>query len=181
MIKIRLTVEQMNKINKFGKKYNDVKSKERPNLKYSRFTIKGNKLTIEGLDGYKLFELNMEIENLSDVDGQLYIEPMKNFKKSDEYVFITESENEIRIETNSDKRIVENKNGDFFIDTSKLMKDDKPTFKIVFDAKKLKEALEAYDKDIVSLEFFGELEQVQISNRLDSKSMLLPIRLGDKS
>ena len=47
------------------------------------------------------------------------------------------------------------------------------TFQISFDPKKLRDALDAYD-EVITLEFFGEHEQVKITNRLDSKSMLLP-------
>ena len=43
MIKIQMSVEQFNKINRFGKKYNGVKD-ARGNLEYTRLKIDGNKL-----------------------------------------------------------------------------------------------------------------------------------------
>ena len=178
MIKIQLTVDQFNKINKFGKKYNGVKNNSRPNLKYTRLTIQDNKLTAEGLDGYKIFKLELEIENLSNNNGYIYIEPGKNFKKSDNHVIITEEEKEIRLESikGDDIRIINKVDFDFF-NTKDIIKNDKPIFKISFDPKKLRDALDSYDDKVITLEFFGELEQVKITNRLDSKSMLLPVRL----
>jgi len=97
MIKIQMSVEQFNKINRFGKKYNGVKD-ARENLKYTRLKIDGNKLKAEGLDGYKLYEIEMEVENMSGEDGYIYIETTRNFKKSDKRVTITEEEKEIRKE-----------------------------------------------------------------------------------
>lgn len=180
MIKIQLKAEQFNKINKFGKKYNGLKDSARETLKYTRLTVQGDKLTAEGLDGYKIFQTEIEIENLSKVDGYIYIETMKNFKKSDEFVVITEGEKEIRIESirGDDIRIINKADYEFF-NTKNIIKNDKPTFKISFDPKKLRDALDAYDDNVVTLEFFGEHEQVKITNRLDSKSMLLPVRLND--
>ncbi len=180
MIKIKLTVEQFNRINKFGKKYNGLKDNARETLKYTRLTIQGNKLTAEGLDGYKVFKVDADIENLDGKDGYIYIETMKNFKKSDEFVVITEGEKEIRIESirGDDIRIINKADYEFF-NIKNIIKNDKPTFKISFDPKKLRDALDAYDDNVVTLEFFGEHEQVKITNRLDSKSMLLPIRLND--
>lgn len=178
MIKIQLTVDQFNRINKFGKKYNGIKNNSRPNLRYTRLTVQDNKLTAEGLDGYKIFNLELEIENLSNSNGYIYIEPGKNFKKSDDYVIITEEEKEIRLESikGDDIRIINKVDFDFF-NTKNIIKDDKPTFQISFDPKKLRDALDAYDDKVITLEFFGELEQVKITNKLDSKSMLLPIKL----
>ena len=180
MIKIKLTVEQFNRINKFGKKYNGLKDSARETLKYTRLTIKGDKLTAEGLDGYKIFQVEMNIENLSKVDGYIYIETMKNFKKTDEFVIITEGEKEIRIESirGDDIRITNKVDYEFF-NTKDVIKSDTPEFKISFDPKKLRDALDAYDDKIITLEFFGEHEQVKITNRLDSESMLLPVRLND--
>ena len=180
MIKIQLTVEQFNKINKFGKKYNGLKDSARDTLKYTRLTVQGNKLTAEGLDGYKVFQVEINIENLSKLDGYIYIETMKNFKKTDEFVIITECEKEIRVESirGDDIRIINKVDYEFF-NTKDIIKSDKPTFKISFDPKKLKDALDAYDDKAVTLEFFGEHEQVKITNRLDSESMLLPVRLND--
>lgn len=178
MIKIQMTVDQFNKINKFGKKYNGKKSSGR-NLQYTRLKIKGDKLTAEGLDGYKLFKVDMEVENLSNKDGTIYIETMNNFKKAGKIVRITEEDEEVRIEALHDNDIrVINKVDYKFFNTEGIMLDDKPEFTISFDPKKLKEALEAYNDKVVTLEFFGELKQVQISNRLDTESMVLPIRLG---
>ncbi len=178
MIKIQLTVDQFNRINKFGKKYNGIKNNSRPNLRYTRLTVQDNKLTAEGLDRYKIFNLELEIENLSNSNGYIYIEPGKNFKKSDDYVIITEEEKEIRLESIKGDyiRIINKVDFDFF-NTKNIIKDDDPVFKISFDPKKLRDALDAYDDKVITLEFFGELEQVKITNKLDSKSMLLPIRL----
>lgn len=178
MIKIQLTVDQFNKINKFGKKYNGIKDNSRQNLRYTRLTIQDNKLIAEGLDGYKVFNLELEIENLSNKNGYIYIEPGKNFKKSDSYVVITEEEKEIRLESikGDDIRIVNKVDFDFF-NTKDIIKDDDPVFKISFDPKRLRDALDSYDDKVITLEFFGEHEQIKITNRLDSKSMLLPVRL----
>lgn len=180
MIKIQLTTEQFNKINKFGKKYNGLKDSARETLKYTRLSVQGNKVTAEGLDGYKVFELKLEAENLSGKNGYIYIETMKNFKKSDEFVIITECEKEIRVESirGDDIRIINKVDYEFF-NTKDIIKNEKPTFKISFDPKKLRDALDAYDDKVITLEFFGEHEQVKITNRLDSKSMLLPVRLSD--
>lgn len=178
MIKIQLTVEQFNKINKFGKKYNGIKDSARETLKYTRLKVEGDDLIAEGLDGYKLFNLSMKIENLSNKDGHIYIETMKNFKKGENIVIITEEDKEIRIESPNDIRIIEKADFTFF-DTEKIMKEVEPNFKISFDPKKLRDALASYDDSVVTLEFFGKHEQVQISNRLDSRSMLLPVRLKE--
>lgn len=180
MIKIQLTVDQFNRINKFGKKYNGIKDSARENLKYTRLVIQGNKLTAEGLDGYKVFRMNLDIENLSGKDGYIYIETMKNFKKSDEFVIITEDEKEIRIESikGDDIRIINKADFEFF-NTKDIIKRDEPTFKISFDPKRLRDALDAYDDKAITLEFFGVYEQVKITNNLDTESILLPVRPRD--
>ena len=176
MIKIQMSVEQFNRINKFGKNYNGMKGARR-NFEYTRLKIDGNKLKAEGLDGYKLYEIEMEVENISGADGYIYIETTRNFKKSDKRVIITEEEKEIRIESiqGSDIRVFNKVEYEFF-NTDGVIKDDSPVFKISFDPKKLKDALNAYDDEFVTLEFFGEVEQVKITNKLDTKSMLLPVR-----
>lgn len=180
MIKIQLTVEQFNKINKFGKKYNGIKNKSRETLKYTRLTVKGNKLIVEGLDGYKIFKLTMDIENLSKKDGYVYIETMKNFKKSDDIVIITEEEKEIRIESvrKNDIRIFKKEDFDFFKTEGIIDNGKDPVFEISFDPKKLKDALDSYDDKVITLKFYGEVDQVNITNNLDSESMLLPVRMG---
>lgn len=171
MIKISINVEDFNRINKFGKNYT---GKNR-NLQYMRFTILNNTLTAEGLDGYKFFKISKKIDNLNGVDGVFYMNTMKNFKKSDRYITIEESEKFINLQTNSENRYIEKKEVNFF-DTKNIIDDkNNSSFNIRFNAKKLSEALTPYSNENIELMFTDKHKMVVITSG-ETVSMVLPLR-----
>lgn len=176
MIKISIKVEDFNKINKFGKKYTGTDSRiNNRNLQHIRFTILDDTLIAEGLDGYKLFKITIKIDNLNNENGVFYLTTMKNFKKSDKYIIIEESEKFINLKTKSDNRYIEKKNVKFF-DTANIINTDNSNFNIQFNAKKLSDALAAYGNENIELSFTQQNEMVIIKNNKDIISMLLPLR-----
>lgn len=180
MIKITMTVEQANRINRLAKKYLDKKN-FRASHRHMRLTVEGETLTVEGLDGFKYFKYKAKIDNISNKDGVLYVPELGgNFKKADSTVLIEEFEKEIRVAglKDNDIRIFPKiEDMEYFnIKDDFLKENETPEFEISIDAKKLKDALDGFDSDIVTLNFYGEFKPLIMDNEKDIRAMLMPFR-----
>lgn len=123
------------------------------------------------LDGFKIMKTSVPYKG---DEGIMYIPIVKVPKGTD--VIITDSESEITFDFLTEKQMVKKIEG-IFPDTKRFFKEDEPKFRMAFDPKLMRDALNGFsDIKYVEIDFFSENEGIVIKSS-NKQALVLPVRL----
>ncbi len=148
------------------------KDNARPILQTIKLNCSDGYCIASACDGFKL--INFKVPCSAD-NGVLCIPIIKTPTKGTQ-VIITDNEKEITFDFITEKQVVKKFEGEF-PNVEKVFPEGEPNFRIGFDPKRLKDALDGFTGDTyIEVNFFGETNGVIIKNRIDKQALVLPMR-----
>lgn len=170
-LKITMSVSNLKEILKACKNYVS-KDNYKPMLQAIQLNCINGTCKATALDNHKMMTICVPYEG---DEGTMYIPVIKPPKGTK--VIITDSESEIMFDFLTEKQVVKRFEGDF-PDVRKFFREDEPKFRIGFDPKLLKDALDGFTGDTyIEVNFYGETEGIIIKNSIDKQALVLPMRL----
>lgn len=170
-MKITMSVSNLQEIFKACKTYIS-KDNAKPVFKAVQLTCTNGICKAIALDGYKVMKISVPYEG---DEGTMLIPVIKLPKGT--LVIITDSESEIMFDFLTEKQVVKKFEGQF-PDVRKFFREDEPKFRIGFDPKLLKDALDGFNGDTaVEIDFYGETDGIIIKSSTDKQALVLPMRL----
>ena len=170
-MEITMSVSNLKEIFQACKNYVS-KDDVRPLFKAVQLTCTNGICKAIALDGYKVMAISVPYDG---DEGTMLIPIIKPPKGTQ--VIISDSESEIMFDFLTEKQVVKKLEGDF-PDVRKFFREDEPKFRICFDQKLLKDALDGFNCDTaVEIDFYGETEGIIIKNSTDKQALILPVRL----
>ena len=170
-MKITMSVSNLKEIFKACKNYVS-KDNYRPMLQAIKLNCTNGTCEATALDGFKMITICVPYEG---DEGTMYIPIIKPPKGTK--VIISDLDSEIMFDFLTEKQVVKKFEGEF-PNVEKVFPEGEPNFRIGFDPKLLKDALDGFTGDTyIEVNFFGETNGVIIKNRIDKQALVLPMRL----
>jgi len=173
-LKITMSVSNLKEIFKACKNYVS-KDNHRPMLQAIKLNCSNGTCEATALDGFKMITICVPYEG---DEGTMYIPIIKPPKGT--IVIISDLESEIVFDFLTEKQVVKKFKGEF-PNVEKAFPKGEPKFRIGFDPKLLKDALDGFTGDTyIEVNFFGETNGVIIKNGIDKQALVLPVKLRNK-
>ena len=170
-LKITMSVSNLKEIFKACKNYVS-KDSYKPILQAVQLNCTNGTCKATALDGYKMMTICVPYEGDEGTMCIPVIKPPKGTK-----VIISDLDSEIMFDFLTEKQVVKKFEGEF-PNVEKVFPEGEPNFRIGFDPKLLKDALDGFTGDTyIEVNFFGETNGVIIKNRIDKQALVLPMRL----
>ncbi len=173
-MKITMSVSNLKEILKACKNYVS-KDNYRPMLQAIQLNCINGTCKAIALDGYKVMTIQVPYDG---DEGTMLIPVIKPPKGTQ--VIISDLESEIMFDFLTEKQVVKKFKGEF-PNVEKAFPEGEPKFRIGFDPKLLKDALDGFTGDTyIEVNFFGETNGVIIKNGIDKQALVLPFKLRNK-
>ena len=170
-LKITMSVSNLKEIFKACKNYVS-KDSYKPILQAVQLNCTNGICKATALDGYKMMTICVPYEG---DEGTMYIPVIKPPKGTN--VIISDLDSEIMFDFLTEKQVVKKFEGEF-PNVEKVFPEGEPNFRIFFDPKLLKDALDGFsDSTCVEIKFFGETTGIIIKNSIGKQALVLPMRL----
>lgn len=170
-LKITMSVSNLKEILKACKNYVS-KDNYRPMLQAIQLNCINGTCKATAVDGHKMMTICVPYEG---DEGTMYIPVIKPPKGTK--VIISDLDSEIMFDFLTEKQVVKKFEGEF-PNVEKVFPEGEPNFRIGFDPKLLKDALDGFsDSTCVEIKFFGETTGIIIKNSFGKQALVLPMRL----
>ena len=173
-MKISMSVSNLKEIFKACKNFVS-KDSYRPMLQAIQLNCTNGTCKATALDGHKVMIICVPYDG---DEGTMYIPIIKPPKGTQ--VIISDLESEIMFDFLTEKQVVKKFEGDF-LNVEKFFREDEPKFRIGFDPKLLKDALDGFSGDTyIEVNFFGETDGIIIRSSTDKQALVLPMKLRNQ-